>query len=121
MPTTHRYVPANTKADLPKGSPYRAMDAFLLSDRVQDAADAAAKDIAAEAAARAGKDSGELASRYDAVDGGVQSYAGNPRRTSAVVNDSPHAAADEFGNSRRAGSHTLREVGARYDTAKGVA
>lgn len=130
MPVTYRYVAANTARDLPKGSPFRAMDAFLLSDRVQDVATAGAKDIA-EAAQRLAEAEAYETGAYsrgfeavvtDPVGGGTgdddMRLEGGPRRAAAVRNSTPTAAANEFGNSRREGKHILRRAGEPWDTPR---
>lgn len=131
MPVTHRYKAANTARDLPKGSPFRAMDAFLLSDRVQDVASAGAADIA-EAAQRLAEaeayETGEYSRGFEAVEippvgeggpggtvGGIH-LEGGPRRAAIVKNGTPTAAVNEFGNSRREGKHILRRAGEPWDS-----
>lgn len=123
MPVVGRYVPANTKRDLPKGSPYKAMDAFLMSDRVQDVAQEAAKDVAEDAGvivSAEATDTGELARSYEARADVPVVIDGNPRRTSVVVTNVAHAAAVEFGNSRSRAVHPLQRAGEPYHTPKGT-
>ena len=123
MPVVSRYVPANRKQDLPKGSPYKAMDAFLMSDRVQDVAHAAAGDVAEDAGvivSAEATDTGELARSYEARADAPAIIDGNPRRTAVVVSNAAHAAAVEFGNSRSAAVHPLQRAGEPYHTPKGT-
>lgn len=118
----HRYVPANTRADLPKGSKNLAMDAFLMSERVADVTRLVTRHIAAEAAALAGVeafDTGEYASSFE-VEETTPIWAGDPkfpRRTMRVINRDEAAAAVELGNSRVGpGKYILTRVGAPYHT-----
>lgn len=123
MPVVGRYVPANRKQDLPKGSRYKAMDAFLMSGRVQDAAHAAAEDIAQEAGvivSAEATDTGELARSYEARADAPAVIDGNPRRTAVVVTNVAHAAAVEFGNSRSKAVHPLQRAGEPFHTPKGT-
>lgn len=123
MPYVSRYVPAETKKDLPKGSPYKAMDAFLMSDRVQDVAIAAAKDIAGGASAivaAEASDTGELARSYEVHETSPEVIDGHPRRTAIIVNNDRAATPIEFGNSRTPAHRPLQRAGEPYHTPKGT-
>lgn len=123
MPYVSRYVPAETKKDLPKGSPYKAMDAFLMSDRVRDVAHAAAKDLADDAAtivSAEATETGALARGYEAREDLPVVIDGHPRRVAVVVNNDPAAAPVEFGNGRARAVHPLQRAGEPYHTPKGT-
>lgn len=128
------YRPANRQRDLPHGTGTKAMDAFLMSDRIQDVSTSAAKDVetdAKELAAAEGLiESGKYVNAFDveetvvAVDGDHP----NPRRGARVTNDAgdpetgfSEAATIEFGNSKVEGRRIMRRAGAKYDSPKGGA
>lgn len=123
MPVVRRYVPAETKKDLPKGSRFKAMDAFLMSDRVQDVAHRVAEDLADDAAtivSAEATETGELARGYEARADTPVTIDGHPRRTAVVVNNVAHAAAVEFGNAQSRAVHPLQRAGEPYHTPKGT-
>lgn len=117
------YRPANTSRDLPAGSPHKAMDAFLLSSRVQDVSLEAAKDIASAASdiaiaeGRTATGSYARSFKTEAIEPVL--VAGNLRRAAAVYNDDRAAAPVEFGNRRvGAGRYVLFRAGQLYHTPR---
>ena len=103
------YRPSNTRHDLPAGSPLRAMDAFLVSQEVQDVADEAARDIARDAQNLALAEglvrTGRYARSFDSAPGELKVLPGeypNPRRSAIVYNDVPQAVELELGMDNRA-------------------
>lgn len=119
------YRPANTKGDLQPGSRAGSMKEFLLSDRIADVLDDAADDIAAEAKhiamADGAMETGDYANSFTTKRAGAIVIAGNARRSVHVVNEDESAAANEFGNSKRAGRRTLARAGEKFHTPKGIA
>ena len=121
-----KYKPAMHRGDLPKGSRHLAMDAFLLSDDVQDVSSAAARDMArdmrAEAVAAGLVDTGGYVQGFDSEASEPVWSSFGPRRAAVVFNDDEAAPAVEFGNRRvGAGRRIMLRVGNRYHTPKGVA
>jgi hypothetical protein len=127
------YQPANTRRDLPRtpgGQSFDAMDAYLLSDDLQKALNAAGDDMvndAQELTREVGAiETGAYLSSFRSSEGPIVevndgSYS-NPRRSVEVGNDDPSAAANEWGNSRRPrGYRILGKVAAQYDNPKGGA
>lgn len=101
------YRPANTLNDLAPevaATGRQSMAEFLLSPQVQRPVSQATEDVAEAARALTvavgAVDTGDFVSKFDAQVGKPMVVAGNPRVTGRVVNDSDHAAAVEFGNSR---------------------
>lgn len=138
---TSRYVPATRRRDLPAGSPYQAMDAFLLSNQLQAPVVMAARDIAADAVAiaRAEITSDSSTDAYvDSIDVDEQKVITIntfPRVAAAVTAnggrsswggftdpESSHAAVVEFGNAAapQSGRRIFGRAGAKYNTPKGV-
>lgn len=127
-----RYRPANTVADLDKrvrATGRKSMAEFLMDDRVQDVADAAAVEIAAAAKALVDKDGGELSRSIEPAVQEPQVYDGNPRRVASVIAhggiypnardpESSIAAVRQFGNSRVEGDRFLSKAGQPYHTPK---
>ena len=129
-----RYVPANHHGDLPRGSKFQAMDAFLLSSRVERVAMEAAVDIATIAVQMAlveAFDTGRYAASIDVqpivVTMGVLHK--NPRAAAAVTAhggrppestdpESSTAAIVEFGNSRAPGRRILGRAGAPFNSMR---
>lgn len=102
-PVTWRYKPANTKADLRPESKNLAMDAFLLSPRLQRPTTAVAQEIALIAKATAlveASDTTAFANAFVAAPGPPMVVGGNPRVSARVSNSDPAAAPNEFGNVR---------------------
>lgn len=100
----------------------RGLDGLLVSSGMQAAMTAAGREVAAQAARKAPKATGALAGSYrvEPTTARVKTRRGTSLRASGrVVNDSPHAAAVEFGHADAAGrpvpgAHTLgRLAGAR--------
>lgn len=117
---TGTYIPAYTRAQLRKGSKNRAMDSFLMSDRVADVTRLVTRHVAAEATTLAGAeafDTGEYASSFE-VEETAPIWAGTPsfpRRTFRVINRTKHAAAVELGNSASGpGKYILTRAGAPF-------
>lgn len=106
---THRYVPANTRADLPPGSKHLAMDALLMSDDVADVTRDVSRAIAVAASTLAtsvGVDTGAFVDSFY-VEETTPILAGefaNPRRTMEVGSTDPGAPHHEFGGRRRVGA-----------------
>lgn len=120
------YQPANTERDLPKGSKHRPMADFLMSDDLQSVVLDVADEIGGEARGMAieegAVETGEYASSFEARAGSVVVVSDpfpNPRVSADVLNTSDHAAAEEFGNSKRSGSRVLGRAGAKFDSPKG--
>lgn len=129
MTVTVRYQPANTAADLPPGSRYQAMDAFLLSDQLAGPVMEAGRAIAADAKAlyiAEAFDTGQTANSVF-VSKGVAVIAGNPRVIARVganggipagmKEDVSVAVLIEFG---KPGLRILGRAGAPYDNPKVV-
>lgn len=129
-----RYKPANTRRDLPPGSPYQAFNAFLLSEQLQEPTLAAARDIAASAVAKylsEFADTGETAASVDARPDIPVRVAGNVR-VSAVVTanggrypgakdpEASKALIGEFGNAQFEGKHILHRAGIPYDNPRAL-
>lgn len=121
---THRYVPAETKRDLPEGSKNLAMDALLMSDRLQDVADHAAFDIVDDARKEALDKglvkTGNYVASFGVRAGAPRIFKGRPRRVAIAYNDSPHAVDLELGNNGRFGHHILFRSGLKYHSPKGM-
>lgn len=129
-----RYKPANTRRDLPAGSPYQAFNAFLLSDQVQDVALDAAKDIAGAAVMLylgEFSDTGETAASVDARADIPVRVAGNVRACAVVTAnggryprardpEASKALIGEFGNDQFEGLHILHRAGLPYDNPKAI-
>lgn len=132
-PTTARgaswqmwYKPANTQRDLPPRTGTKAMDAFLMSDRIQDVSYEASQDVVGEAerltAALGVVESGEYISGFKVEPDHIVMASDdhpNPRRASRVVNDADHAATVEYGARNGEGMRIMRLAGAKYDSPKG--
>lgn len=121
-----RYKPAMHRTDLRKGSKRLAMDAFLMSDQVQDVSSAAARDMArdmrAEAVAAGLVETGGYVQGFDSEASEPVWTTYGPRRAATVYNDDDAAPAVEFGNARvGAGRRIMLRVGNRYHTPKGIA
>lgn len=121
-----RYKPANHQRDLPRGSHHLAMDAFLLSDEVQDVSMAAARDMARDmaiqAVAEGAADTGAYASGFEVEERQPLLAGGNLRRAAVVRNSTDAAAPMEFGNRRVGeGRRIMLRVGLRYHTPRGIA
>lgn len=107
---------------------HESMGQFLLSPAVKRVADAAAKDIANDAAAaerarpkRSGRRStGDLAASY--VTGSVIAAGGEdgygPRHAGTVGNTQPYAAAIELGEGPFPGEHILERAASAYHVPK---
>lgn len=129
-----RYKPANTRADLPPGSPYQAFNAFLLSEQVQQVAVDAAQDIAGVAVMlyiQEAYDSGATAGSVEARADLPVRVAGNVRAAAVVtVNGGRYPGARdpeasvglivEFGNAQFQGRHILHRAGLPYDNPKAI-
>lgn len=127
-----RYVPANSSAQINaaraarghKPSKFQAMDAFLMSDQIQDVSDAAAKDIAEDASQMAVAEgvvkSGSYASAFETEEADPIVAAGNPRRTAAVYNDDAAAPSVEYGSRMSPGDRVLGRAGMKYHTPRGI-
>lgn len=80
----------------------RGLQAFLLGGEMKAAMLAAAQDVAAEAARRTPRRSGELAASYRVEQATVtipsRKYGSTTRAAGRVTSDSSHAAAAEFGH-----------------------
>lgn len=121
------YRPANSRRDLPAGSGFKAMDAFLLSSRVQDVVNDVAEAIADDARALARAEglvrSGVYSTSFGTRESEPVVLAGehpNPRRGALVVNDAPHAASLEFGTSKARAYHVLERAAEPYRSPKGA-
>lgn len=121
-PLVMRYRPANTKADLRPTSTNKAMDLFLLSWRTQRVASAAAEDIADAAAALATAEglveTGQYIDSFRPHVSPPHLAGGNLRAAATVANVAPHAAAIEFGNSKRPGRFILLRASRPFHTPR---
>lgn len=129
-----RYKPANTRADLPPGSPYQAFNAFLLSEQMQQPTTEAAQDIAGSAVmiyAREARDTGHTMASVDARPDIPVMVAGNVRVAAVVTANGgryrgardPEASVAlivEYGNSQFEGKHILHRAGKPYDNPKAL-
>lgn len=130
-----RYKPANTRRDLPPGSPYQAFNAFMLSEQVQKVAVDAAQDIAGVAVMIYLAEAYETGGTAESVDARADTpvRVGGNVRAAAVVTanggrypgakdpEASKALIVEFGNSQRAGLHILHRAGIPYDNPKALA
>lgn len=122
-----KYKPAYTRRDLPVDSKRLAMDAFLMSGRVQAVVLQVARDMADDArdlaVAKGLVDRGEYRDSFE-VRPGRPVWAGQPafpRRTAVLENTAGHAAALEWGNSQTGeGHHVMGEIQAKWHSPKAV-
>jgi len=108
---------------------HKSMAAFLLSPQVKRVADAAAKDIAADAAAaerarpkRSRRSTGELANSYvtdSIISKGARDNLG-PRHAGAVGNTQPYAPGIELGEGPFTGEHVLERAASPYHVPRAV-
>ena len=116
-----RYVPANSRKDLPPDSKHLPMDAFLVSPRVQRVSLAAAEDIA-DVARRSAEAQGifrtgvYLSSFRVSIRPPIVAD-GNPRAAARVENIAPHAMIVEAGSYHFGrGRWILKRAGAQFHT-----
>lgn len=128
------YKPAQTSLDLPPGSKFKAMDAFLLSPQLGDPVNEATKDIATAATTLATAErfeTGAYAASIEADEGEIVVVGGRPRVSGAVMAhggsypnakdpETSIAAVVEWGNANAPGARILGRAGDPFHSARRV-